>query len=173
MKESLDKYKLIVPLIQDLQNQSLKPRHWQEIWNTAGGPFPNNDNFTVQNLLDANILKFKKEINEISGSATQEAALETNMIKIKQGWDSREFNLNPYKKGEDVLILGSVEDILIQLEDDQVALATMSASRFAKIIQGVSIVRVRRVLTHVIPTLAYHRMAVEDFALFSSIGCLA
>jgi hypothetical protein len=44
------------------------------------------------------------------------------MNRIKQGWETKEFNLVPFKKGEDMNILGSVEEILSQLEDDQVTL---------------------------------------------------
>ena len=60
------------------------------------------------------------------------------MVKLKLSWEAKEFTIVPYK-GEDIGILGSVEDILSQLEDDQVTLATMHASRFSKVVQAVSI----------------------------------
>jgi dynein heavy chain len=89
--------------------------------------------------VESNIQIDKKEINEISASATQEAALEEHMHKIKTHWEAREFTILPYKD-TDTFVLGGVDDIRSQLEDDQIQLATMSASRYAPVVQVVQLV---------------------------------
>ena len=55
---------------------------------------------------------------------------------MKANWESKEFTIIPYKDGES-FVLGGIDDLRSQLEDDQVTLATMSASRYAVVLQSV------------------------------------
>jgi dynein heavy chain len=59
------------------------------------------------------------------------------MSKIKTTWESKEFTIIPFKEGE-TAILGGSDELKSQLEDDQVTIATMSASRYAGVVQTVS-----------------------------------
>ncbi len=83
MKESLDQvhyivlpcnasqFKVLLPLLQDLKNNAIKSRHWQEIWVAVGTPFPTNDELTVNRILQLNLIKctisycYHGEANEI------------------------------------------------------------------------------------------------------------
>lgn len=140
---------MLLPLLQDFRNPSLRARHWSEIWSAVGTAFPTNDELTINKIVQLDLVRcksplknpinsilVKKVISEISGSATQEAALEEQMSKIKTSWESREFTILPFKEGESA-ILGGSEELKLQLEDDQVTLATMSASRYAGVVQHV------------------------------------
>ena len=98
MKESLDQYKLLLPLVQDLRNENLKSRHWTQIWTVVGQSFPIDATFTVQRIFNMKLLKciinhcclftflktVRREISEISGAATQQSSLEASMSKIIQ-----------------------------------------------------------------------------------------
>jgi dynein heavy chain len=57
MKDSLDQFKVLLPLIQDLKSPALKARHWQEMWEAVGAPFPTNDELTVHKILQINLVK--------------------------------------------------------------------------------------------------------------------
>ncbi|PRP87074.1 hypothetical protein PROFUN_04810 [Planoprotostelium fungivorum] len=130
LRDSMEKVKIVIPLLQDLQNESLKPRHWDDIYNSCGS-FPTNRHLTVQKIYQMNLFRFKKEINDVSSTATQENSLETNFAKIRHQWESREMEFQAHKKGEEALILVNVDDLLNEIEDDTVTLATMTASRYS------------------------------------------
>ncbi|KAF1335992.1 Dynein heavy chain, partial [Globisporangium splendens] len=55
---------------------------------------------------------------------------EASLVKIKHGWDQMQFTCISHREQKDVFILGSLEDILMLLEDNQVTLQTMMGSRF-------------------------------------------
>jgi hypothetical protein len=49
-----------------------------------------------------------------------------------------EFNVNEYRETKGLYVLGSLEEILTLLEDNQVTLQTMLGSRYIRTIQAVS-----------------------------------
>ncbi|ETO75687.1 dynein heavy chain 2, axonemal [Phytophthora nicotianae P1976] len=66
----------------------------------------------------------------MSAAASGEAQIEASLQKVKHGWDQMEFTCVSYREQNDVFILGSLEDILMLLEDNQVSFQTMMGSRF-------------------------------------------
>ena len=81
------------------------------------------------------MLGLKDEIQGISNSATQEAGLEELLAKVQRTWvggatRTVEFVVNPFKEHKDVFTLGTVDDILSQLEDSGVLISTIITSRF-------------------------------------------
>ena len=72
----------------------------------------------------------KESIEEISGVASGEYALELQLAKIQQGWKEAAFGVKSYRESKDVFILGGLDDVFAQLDDNQALLQTMLASRF-------------------------------------------
>lgn len=53
----------MVPLLELMANKAMKPRHWQRIQDTTGHVFDiESESFTLRNILEAPLLKFKEEI---------------------------------------------------------------------------------------------------------------
>ncbi|ETO71840.1 hypothetical protein F444_11883 [Phytophthora nicotianae P1976] len=55
----------------------------------------------------------------MSAAASGEAQIEVSLQKVKHGWDQMEFTCVSHREQNDVFILGSLEEILMLLEDNQ------------------------------------------------------
>ncbi|KAI9224248.1 dynein heavy chain and region D6 of dynein motor-domain-containing protein [Blastocladiella britannica] len=129
LKAMVEQYRGMFTTIVDLRNPALKPRHWDKIQETIGKQLARDDTLTLAVLRDANVFKFREEIANISAQAASEAALEEMLQKIIRLWADTDFIVLPYRDNKDVFILGGVEDIQTVLDDSQVTLATIKASR--------------------------------------------
>lgn len=75
--------------------------------------------------------RYKKEINEVSVTATNERTLEIMLKKITNLWYKTDFHLCPYHtETAATLIISSAEDIMAMLEDSQVTITTIKGSCF-------------------------------------------
>eukprot|EP01029_Cantina_marsupialis_P009144 TRINITY_DN2137_c0_g5_i1.p1 TRINITY_DN2137_c0_g5~~TRINITY_DN2137_c0_g5_i1.p1 ORF type:complete len:3984 (-),score=1416.37 TRINITY_DN2137_c0_g5_i1:203-12154(-) len=131
LKNAVENFKQLLPVVLDLRNPSLKERHWEEIEQIIHHEFDSEKTYTLGDLLDLNVMEFQPEIATVATKAVQEAALEelfeTKVLKI---WNGLEFIVNPFKESRDVFILGSVEEIIVALDDSLVTLNTILGSRF-------------------------------------------
>lgn len=75
------------------------------------------------------MFQYENKINEISTSATKEAALEKTLFKIIDLWNTTPLHLVVHQSETySVLILSSTDDVLAQLEESQITLATVKGS---------------------------------------------
>ena len=54
-------------------------------------------------------------VEEISGMASGEAALEVMIKRVEEQWKSLEFNLQLHRDSKDVFILGNTDDIQVSI----------------------------------------------------------
>uniref|UniRef100_A0A8C9K0H7 Dynein axonemal heavy chain 14 n=1 Tax=Panthera tigris altaica TaxID=74533 RepID=A0A8C9K0H7_PANTA len=128
LKQSVTEFKQGLPTIIALGNPCLKPRHWDAL-QIIGKSVSLDKNCTVENLLALKMFQHQNEINEISISATKEAILEKTLFKIIDLWNTTPLHLVVHhSETYSVLIISSIDDILTQLEESQITLATVKGS---------------------------------------------
>ena len=130
LKDKVDQFKTMVPVVVALRNESLKEHHWGQIEQSIHSEIVRDENFTLGYLLDLRVNEYKEEIETVSTAATQESVLEGMLGKVEGMWKSLEFSVNPYKDFKDVFILGGVDDVMAVLEETQVLVQTILGSRF-------------------------------------------
>ena len=119
-----------LPVITDLRNPSLKPRHWERINDIIGQPLVHDETFTLNFLEELDVWRFKDQLQEVSGCASSESSLETMLKKVEDAWRETEFPVLPYRDSKDVFILGGIDEIQVLLDDSQVNISTIAGSRF-------------------------------------------
>lgn len=78
-----------MPLITDLKNPAMRPRHWQQVKDTMNLDFDEmSEEFTLDAMAQMQMHKYAEEIAEISNAATMELAIE--LVSVPSG-NSREF----------------------------------------------------------------------------------
>lgn len=77
----------------------------------------------------AGILEVKDKVGEIAGIASGEFAISQALEGIKKVWATMEFIVVNYRDIKDKFILGTIEEIMMRLEDDQVSIQTMLGSK--------------------------------------------
>eukprot|EP00049_Salpingoeca_infusionum_P016632 m.342064 g.342064 ORF g.342064 m.342064 type:complete len:4133 (+) comp16119_c0_seq2:317-12715(+) len=125
----IEKMKAKMPVITDLRNPALKPRHWERINEIVGTTLPLDESLTVALLDELDVWSHVEELQEVSSGASSEASLETMLKKVEDAWKNTEFPVVPYRDSKDVFILGGLDDVQVLLDDSQVNISTIAGSR--------------------------------------------
>ncbi|XP_074253754.1 dynein axonemal heavy chain 6 isoform X4 [Saimiri boliviensis] len=131
LKHKVETMKEKLPVIIDLRNPALKPRHWAAIEQTVDATLVDTEiPLTLERLSELHVFDFGQEIQDISGQASGEAALETILKKVEDSWKTTEFVILPHRDAKDVFILGGTDDIQVLLDDSTINVATLASSRY-------------------------------------------
>ncbi|KAM4714769.1 dynein axonemal heavy chain 2 [Anableps anableps] len=131
-KVKIEKFKQIIPLITDLRNPALRDRHWKQICEELERSFDHTSaEFTLERIISLNLDHYAATIYEISGAASKELSIEQGLDTIKNTWEDVSLDITPYKEAGHFRLRGT-DDVFQTLDDNQVILSTMKASRFVK-----------------------------------------
>ncbi|KEG09899.1 dynein heavy chain [Trypanosoma grayi] len=120
----------IMPVVHDCGNKHMTPTHWNVVLKAATGTDNRyHEGLNLQSLQECNIFEHKEILSEQSGFATGEWKIVNDLDKVKSLWDTTSFETKPYKNRDGVFILDQLEDVIQQLDDNQVELQTIMASR--------------------------------------------
>ena len=92
--------------------------------------------FTLEELVSYGVLDDADMVGEASARASGEFALRTSLNKITTGWNELAFVTINHRDQPGLYIIGGLDDVFTQLEDDQVTLQTMMASRYISAVQA-------------------------------------
>ncbi|XP_019622649.1 PREDICTED: dynein heavy chain 6, axonemal-like [Branchiostoma belcheri] len=129
LKEKVESMRDKVPTITNLRNPALKQRHWDIIETILNHKFTAEEPLTLEKLVDLEAFDHETELEEVSGQASGEAALETMLKKVEDSWKTTEFIVLPHRDSKDVFILGGTDDIQVVLDDSIVNVSTIASSR--------------------------------------------
>uniref|UniRef100_A0A8C6W7X2 Dynein axonemal heavy chain 2 n=1 Tax=Nannospalax galili TaxID=1026970 RepID=A0A8C6W7X2_NANGA len=131
-RSKIEQFKRTMPLISDLWNPALRERHWDQVKDEVQQEFDQeSESFTLEQIVQLGMDQHVEKIAEISASATKELTIELGLQNIASTWDMIQLDIVPYKDKGHHRLRGT-EEVFQALEDNQVALSTMKASRFVK-----------------------------------------
>ncbi|XP_048221841.1 dynein axonemal heavy chain 2 isoform X1 [Perognathus longimembris pacificus] len=131
-RSKIEQFKRTMPLISDLRNPALRERHWDQVRDEIQRDFDQeSESFTLEQIVELGMDQHVEKIGEISASATKELAIELGLQNISKTWEVTQLDIVPYKDKGHHRLRGT-EEVFQALEDNQVALSTMKASRFVK-----------------------------------------
>nr|XP_015196051.1 PREDICTED: dynein heavy chain 2, axonemal isoform X1 [Lepisosteus oculatus]XP_015196052.1 PREDICTED: dynein heavy chain 2, axonemal isoform X1 [Lepisosteus oculatus]XP_015196053.1 PREDICTED: dynein heavy chain 2, axonemal isoform X1 [Lepisosteus oculatus] len=131
-KSKIDQFKRTMPLISDLRNQAMRERHWNQIKYEVQRPFDQTSaDFTLEKIVQLGLDQHADKISEISAAASKELSIEQALEGIAKTWEETFLDIAPYKDKGHHRLRGT-EEVFQALEDNQVTLSTMKASRFVK-----------------------------------------
>ena len=116
----------------------MQDRHWKKVYDLLEAPMPAGNldvGIKLEDLLELKADEHVQDIEDISGYAEGEAALEANMTKVENIWNEMAFIIVPYRDSKERFIMGDLEDLMTQLEDDQMQVSSMMGSKFVTIIR--------------------------------------
>ncbi|XP_060697694.1 dynein axonemal heavy chain 6 [Hemiscyllium ocellatum] len=131
LKDNVEQMRQKLPVITDLRNPFLKHRHWESIEHCIGARLIDVvEPVTLARLIELNAFDHAEEIQNVSGQASGEAALETILKKVEDGWKITEFVVLPHRDAKDVFILGGTDEIQALLDDSIINVSTIASSRY-------------------------------------------
>lgn len=129
LKAKVESMRDKAPVIADMRNPSLKPRHWDLIENIVGQKLVSDQPLTLTRLTELGVFEHSERIQEVSGQASSEASLEALLKKVDESWKNTEYIVLPHRDSKDVFILGGTDDIQVLLDDSHVNVSTIAGSR--------------------------------------------
>ncbi|XP_077377243.1 dynein axonemal heavy chain 10-like [Festucalex cinctus] len=129
MKEFRDS----LPLLLDLKNEALRERHWKDLMKRTGTSFEmNTSSFTLERMFAMDLHKYADVIDDIVTSAVKELGIEKGVKEVVETWENMKFIVQPYSKGtqQQCSVLGAVDEILSNVDNDAMNLQSMAGSRF-------------------------------------------
>ncbi|CAJ1068269.1 LOW QUALITY PROTEIN: dynein heavy chain 10%2C axonemal [Xyrichtys novacula] len=129
----LKEFKESLPLLLDLKNEALRERHWKDLMERTGTSFEMNPaSFTLDNMFAMELHKHANVIGDIVTAAVKELGIEKGMNEVVETWENMKFSIQPYVKGTEKRgrILGAVDEILLNVDNDAMNLQSMAGSRF-------------------------------------------
>eukprot|EP00327_Prymnesium_parvum_P015479 CAMPEP_0113272674 /NCGR_PEP_ID=MMETSP0008_2-20120614/23450_1 /TAXON_ID=97485 /ORGANISM="Prymnesium parvum" /LENGTH=4484 /DNA_ID=CAMNT_0000122153 /DNA_START=48 /DNA_END=13502 /DNA_ORIENTATION=+ /assembly_acc=CAM_ASM_000153 len=132
LKKTVDDFLGSLPLVHQLAHHALRPRHWNHLMELTGKQLNvQAETFKLSTLLEAGLLDCAEDVEDIATSAVKELAIETKLNDIANDWNARFLTFGQFKtRGPIVLNGGSTAEMLEALEETQMNLGSMSASRF-------------------------------------------
>eukprot|EP00736_Rhodelphis_marinus_P010572 Rmarinus@m.9666 len=120
-----------LPLVQDLHHPSMRDRHWKQLMKATGVSFQMDDNFCLEDLLALKLHQYVDQVTEIVDRAQKELIIEKNLEKIDTTWEALALEFVEYGEGDlALMILATPEAVVEALEDNQVQLQNMQASKY-------------------------------------------
>ncbi|CBZ32638.1 dynein heavy chain, putative [Leishmania donovani] len=132
--ETVRNMRTSLPLCDSLSSPSMRPRHWEELVRTTNQPGtidPAAADFTLEKLFALGLHKYSEDVASIVEKAEKELRIETNLSKIIVAWEKLQFTYE-MDAHLDCYLLGSVDDVVEQLENDSNALSSMLSDRFVE-----------------------------------------
>jgi hypothetical protein len=92
-----------MPIVQALRRPELEANHWEEINELIGQPMDiTADGFTLQSLVDMNVVPYQEEIEAIAVRAMGEAKLNKAYADLEATWKGCELVMDVYKERDGI-----------------------------------------------------------------------
>lgn len=119
LKILVETFKEAMPIVQACRNENLSEEHWDAINSLIpnGKIEPQDENFTLQSLIDLDVNQYQDEIVAISRRATGETKLKTDLKNLDTLWKEMKLKLNPYKERDNVWTLAEIDDLYNNLDE--------------------------------------------------------
>ncbi|KAL0227387.1 hypothetical protein P9112_014711 [Eukaryota sp. TZLM1-RC] len=132
LKEMIDGFYDTLPLLQQIGNDCMRPRHWEAIQRLCNCKLRwDAEDFTMSEILEAPLLDHKEDVEEIANSAVKEREIEIRLGQIENDWRDQAFEFAEYKsRGLLLLKPAETSEIVALLEDSQMVLGGLISSRY-------------------------------------------
>ncbi|XP_039952580.1 dynein heavy chain 8, axonemal [Bactrocera tryoni] len=132
LKNKIDDFNETCPLLELMTNKAMKERHWVRLNALLKTEFdPTSAKFTLGKLLEAPILKYKDDVEDICVGASKELDIEAKLKQVISDWSVVNLQLGHFKnRGELVLKGQETLDIIASLEDSLMVMNSLASNRY-------------------------------------------
>lgn len=135
LSEEIEEIVAMKEILFILKSEVLKPRHWELIFKIIKKPHFMNIPFKLQDLKEASMPKFLNKIQHLYLEAKEESRQESNLINIKNVWDTLEFITEPYRDRMDTFTLKNYQEVQLAIEEHLAIIENIEKTQYSEHIQ--------------------------------------
>jgi dynein heavy chain len=129
LKNQIEDFQNLLPILSELSKDSIRPRHWQEIMEITKSEFDfDGPEFKLSSLLEIDIVAHQEEIEEVTDGADKQLKIEKGLQEIDEIWTNQAFAFREWKGRNIQILLGTV-GIMEELEETQMNLQAFLTMR--------------------------------------------
>jgi dynein heavy chain len=132
LRKTIDDFLELQPLLEQLNDKSMRKRHWDKLQEMTGKDFKKEDDeFKLKHITEARLLDYRVDVEDICASAKKEADIEAKLNMIAEDWSKRELTFAEHG-GRGFIILKGQEtvELVEALEESQMMLGGIMGSRY-------------------------------------------
>ena len=131
LKTKIDDFNETCPLLEMMANKAMKDRHWQRISTATSHSFDiHSENFQLRHIMEAPLLQFKDDIEDICISAVKEKDIEAKLKQVVTDWNIQNLTFASFKNRGELLLKGNeTSDVVSLMEDSLMVLGSLMSNR--------------------------------------------
>ncbi|XP_025155775.1 dynein heavy chain 8, axonemal [Harpegnathos saltator] len=132
LKKKIDDFNEMCPLLEMMANKAMKERHWERMSKLCKYFFDvESVTFTLAHIMQAPLLKYKDDVEEICISAVKEQDIEIKLRQVIADWTVVNLQFANFKQRGELLLKGAeTAEIIAQLEDSLMIISSLLANRY-------------------------------------------
>ena len=132
LKKTIDEFNEICPMLELMSNKAMKMRHWEKIETITSFKFDlERKDLALSEILDAPLLKYKEDIEDVCISALKEKEIEAKLRQITTDWTMQELSFQVFKNRGELLLRGdTTAETVTVAEDSLMVLGSLVSNRY-------------------------------------------